>query len=84
MQTDPLSAEKAIAFIQDCKRDGLRVLGVERLFLRQGAYVLDLEAIADFTMAPDVTRDLEEDADAACVFIRSNLKQDSLFLIVFK
>ena len=60
------------------------MLGVERLFLRQGAYVLDLEAIADFTMAPDVTRDLEEGADAACVFIRSNVKQDSLFLIVFK
>ncbi|WP_455272817.1 hypothetical protein [Rhizobium herbae] len=84
METDPLPAEEAIDFVQDCKRAGRKVLGVERLFLHKGTYTLDLEAIADFTMTPNVPRDLSEDAEAACVFIRSSAKKDSVFSIIFE
>lgn len=84
METDPLPAKEAIDFIQDCKRAGRKVLGVDRLFLHQGTYTLDLDAIADFTMTPYVPRDLEEDAEAACVFIRANAKRDSVFSIIFE
>ncbi len=65
METDPLPPEMAVDFVQNCKRTGRKVLGVDRLFLRQGSYILDLESIADFTMSPDTVRDLGADADDA-------------------
>ncbi|NBB51912.1 hypothetical protein GVN24_26875 [Rhizobium sp. CRIBSB] len=81
METDPLLPEIAVDFIQKCKRTGRKVLGVDRLFLRQGTFILDLEAIADFTMDPNGVRDLGADADAACAFIRSSTTKDSVFTI---
>jgi hypothetical protein len=81
METDPLLPEMAVDFVQTCKRTGRKLLGVDRLFLREGQYILDLEAIADFTMSPDTARDPDADADAACEFIRSITTKDSVFTI---
>lgn len=63
-------ASKALNFIETCKSETKKILGIDRVFLRDGSFILDLEAIVDFTMTPELPRSMQSDADAACAFIR--------------
>lgn len=80
METDPLTLEQAIDFIGRCKMNGTKLLGVERLFLENGSFVLDHVEIADFTMLPDTSG--VRDADAAIAFIRNIATENSYFTVV--
>lgn len=84
METPPLSPEQAIAFIKKCKEEQKRILGVDRIFLVDGNYIGDLEEIADFTMIPEVPRDLQADANAACEFIKNSKTENSYFAVVYE
>lgn len=83
METDPLSPNAAVNFIKECKAEGRKILGIDRIFLVEGRFIPDLEEIADFTMAPDMPRNLEADADAACEFIRQTTTENSYFTVVY-
>ena len=83
METEPLTPNQAIDFIIKCKIDGKKILGVDRIFLNEGNFTLDLEEIADFTMTPEIPRNFEADADAACGFIRQATTENSYFTVVY-
>lgn len=56
METEPLLPNQAIEFIRKCQIDGKKILGIDRMFLIEGDFTLDLEEIADFTMTPEIPR----------------------------
>ena len=82
METDLMPMQDAIAFIGQCKLDGLRILGVDRYYARDGKVQPDLGGIADFTMSGRLGS--PGDADVACAFICSIATDDSLFTVTFE
>lgn len=82
METDPMPMRNAVAFIERCKLDGLRILGVDRFYARDEKVQYDVGGIADFTMGG--RQGSLGDADMACAFIRSIATDDSLFTVTFE
>lgn len=81
METDPMPMQNALAFIEQCKLDGFRILGMDRFYAHAGKVQPDLGGIADFTMGG--RQGSLGDADMACAFIRSIATDHSLFTVTF-
>lgn len=46
-----IQSADALAFLDQCEAEGLRILGIEGFARKQGALIPDMDAIADFSDA---------------------------------
>lgn len=82
METDPLPADAAKAFVETCLSDGVFTLGVERLVPGRQGPVLDPFAILDLS---DMPRHQPERAAAeAIAFIVRHTAPGMLFLVTYE
>lgn len=47
-----IQSSDALAFLDECEAEGVRILGIEGFVRRQGALIPGMDVIADFSDAP--------------------------------
>lgn len=67
METEFLTTDQALQFVQACEHGGVFIFGIERFICIEGKNAPDLDGIADFSSLPP--QDVRGAASAARTFL---------------
>lgn len=76
--TEKLSADQAIAYLEECRNGNVNVFGVDGFVVVPNGYVASLDLILDLSEPP---RTVDEAASQALMFIKEHARPDVLFEI---